>query len=342
MSDDYGKIACTIQGDGSLAQIYPPESAGRVMTAAVPTASLHATIADIERLLLKRAKDFASITYVFIVDGNNNLKGILSIKEVFQGDKKTLVADRMAKDLITVTPEVDRERVVHMALAHQIKSIPVVDETGKFLGVVLNDTILHTLYLESSEDLLRMAGIKQAEALCDNVMKISVYRSLKHRLPWLLLGLVGGLLAAGIIGRFEHTLQQNLILATFIPLVVYMSDAVGTQMEAFIIRDLAINPSLNFIAYLGRQLLIIGLIGGICSVLICGLSLLLYEAPWISVVLSLSLFIAIASSVITGLVIPYIFGRLQLDPANASGPIATIIQDILSITIFFGFASVLL
>ncbi len=320
MNDDYGKLACPIQGEGSLAGNHGrvPESAGRVMTAAVPTASLHATIADIERLLLKRAKDFASITYVFIVDGNNILKGILSIKEVFQGDKKTLVADRMARDLITVTPEVDQERVVHMALAQQIKSVPVVDEMGKFLGVVLNDTILHTLYLETSEDLLRMAGIKQAEALCDNVMKISVYRSLKHRLPWLLLGLVGGLLAAGIIGRFEQTLQQNLILAAFIPLVVYMSDAVGTQMEAFIIRDLAINPRLNFAAYFGRQLFIISLIGGICSILICGLSLLLYQTPGVSVVLSLSLFFAIASSVVTGLVIPYFFGRWQLDPANAS------------------------
>jgi magnesium transporter len=248
----------------------------------------------------------------------------------------------MATELVTVRPHADQERVVHLALAHTLKAVPVVDKNGAFLGAVLSDTLLQTLYREVSEDMLRLAGIKRSEAMFDNVLKIPLGRSLEHRLPWLLLGLLGGLLAAGIIGRFEHTLAQNLVLAAFIPLMVYMADAVGTQMEAFVIRDLAVNPGLNFLAYLLRHLLVTVLIGIIASILLAAISWFLYGGVKIGLVLGLALFFGISSSVLTGLCIPYMFGRLRLDPANASGPVATIIQDLLSVTIFFLIASWLL
>jgi magnesium transporter len=124
--------------------------------------------------------------------------------------------------------------------------------------------------------------------------------------------------------------------------MVYMADAVGTQMEAFIIRDLAVNPALDFFQYLLRQFIIVCLIGLITSGLLLAISTLLYGDLKVAVVLALSLFIAIASSVVTGLVIPFLLGRLKQDPANASGPIATIVQDILTVTIFFLIASWLL
>jgi magnesium transporter len=248
----------------------------------------------------------------------------------------------MATELVTVRPHADQERVVHLALAHNLKAVPVVDKNGGFLGAVLSGTLLQTLYREVSEDMLRLAGIKRSEAMFDNVLKIPLGRSLEHRLPWLLLGLLGGLLAAGIIGRFEHTLAQNLVLAAFIPLMVYMADAVGTQMEAFVIRDLAVNPGLNFLAYLLRHLLVTVLIGIIASILLAAISWFLYGGVKIGLVLGLALFFGISSSVLTGLCIPYMFGRLRLDPANASGPVATIIQDLLSVTIFFLIASWLL
>ena len=323
-------------------QAYPPESAGRVMTVHVPVAAPEATIADIERMLLKRAKEFESIQYVYLVNQARRLVGAISIKEVFQHQKSLPVAQLMATELVTVRPHADQERVVHLALAHTLKAVPVVDKNGAFLGAVLSDTLLQTLYREVSEDMLRLAGIKRSEAMFDNVLKIPLGRSLEHRLPWLLLGLLGGLLAAGIIGRFEHTLAQNLVLAAFIPLMVYMADAVGTQIEAFVIRDLAVNPGLNFLAYLLRHLLVTVLIGIIASILLAAISWFLYGGVKIGLVLGLALFFGISSSVLTGLCIPYMFGRLRLDPANASGPVATIIQDLLSVTIFFLIASWLL
>lgn len=320
-------------------QLYPPESAGRVITINVPAVSAESTVADIERLLLKRAKDFKSINYVYLTDVNHRLVGVISLKEVFQQPKLTLAKDVMVTKLITVHPHTDQERVVHLALAHDLKAVPVVDKDGVFLGAVLSRTLLHTLYREANEDLLRLGGVKHPESTFDNVLKLPITKSLEHRTPWLLLGLLGGVLAAGIISQFEATLQKNLILAAFIPLMVYMADAVGTQMEAFIIRDLAVNPSLNFFQYLLRQFIVVSLIALLTSGLLLVISLVLYKDIKLAVVLALSLFIATTSSVLTGLVIPYLFGRLKQDPANASGPIATIVQDILTVTIFFLIAS---
>ncbi|MCL6621962.1 MAG: magnesium transporter [Syntrophobacterales bacterium] len=320
---------------------FPPESAGRIMTCQVPVVTREATIAEVERLLLTRARDFDSLNYIYVVDAGGCLAGV-SIKEVFQRGKRLPVAEVMVTDPVRVPPGADQERVVHLALEHDLKAVPVVDGQGLFLGAVLSRTLLTTLFREASEDLLRLGGVRRSAAMFDHVLRLPVVTSLGHRLPWLLLGLVGGMLAAGIIGHFEGTLAKNLILAAFIPLMVYMADAVGTQMEAFIIRDLAVDPELDFLKYFRRQFLIVALIALITSGVLGALSYLLYRAPRISLVLALSLFLGIISSVITGLVIPYLMRRLRQDPANASGPVATILQDLLTVAIFFLIASWLL
>jgi len=176
----------------------------------------------------------------------------------------------------------------------------------------------------------------------DDILKLPVKKSLFHRLPWLVLGLFGGLVTAGIVNGFEAILEKNLILAAYIPLLVYMSDAVGTQMEAFMIRDLALNEKLDFVKYFFRQMLIVSLIGLLTSGLLFVFALTVYGKLMIALVLSLSLFVGICSSVLTGLIVPYFLGRFKFDPANASGPIATIIQDTLMVLIYFSIASWLL
>ena len=125
-------------------------------------------------------------------------------------------------------------------------------------------------------------------------------------------------------------------------IIVYMADAVGTQMEAFIIRDLAFNPQLHFLKYFIRQFTITSIISIFSSIVLYVLSYLFYRDYSVSLVLSLSLSIAIISSIFTGILIPYFLSKLKFDPANASGPIATIIQDILSVVVYFLIATWLL
>ena len=183
---------------------------------------------------------------------------------------------------------------------------------------------------------------KQFEQI-DNPMRLRVLTSVRHRLPWLVLGLSGGLLAAQIITSFEQTLSKNLLLASFIPLVVYISDAVGTQMEAFVIRDIAIHKGgINFVKYFTKQFVIVTIMAILLAGGLYGITFILHGNPNFSLAITLSMFFAIESSIFTGIILPVLFRRVKLDPANASGPIATIVQDIFSVTIYFLVASNLL
>lgn len=181
----------------------------------------------------------------------------------------------------------------------------------------------------------------QPKTEVDYVMKLSTRTSVKHRLPWLILGLIGGIIASHIVSSFEEVLQKNIILAAFIPLIVYMSDAVGTQMESFVIRDLATHKP-KFIKYLAKHLLNTSLIAFILGSTLFLYSLVTQNDIRLAFTLSLALFISTTSSVLTGLLLPLIFNKFRTDPANASGPIATIIQDLLSVVIYFYIASILL
>lgn len=312
------------------------------MTKRIPIVDTRALVSDVERLLLRHTRNYETISYVYVVDRAQKLHGVVSVKEVFRRPKSTTVASIMKRQLITALPQTHQERVALLALHHHIKAIPIVDRRMKLLGVVSSDMILHILHRESVEDILRFGGVFHPKTAFDDVLKIPLFTSLKHRLPWLVLGLFGGLLTATILGQFETLLSQNLILAAFIPLIVYMASAVATQMEAMIIRDLAINPRLPFLHYFLHQFLIVALIGGVTSILLYVLLIPFQSNETIRLVLGISMFFAILSSVMTGVIVPYLFGKIKLDPANASGPIGTIIQDLLSVIVYFGAASWLL
>jgi len=252
------------------------DTAASIMTSEVPIVSPENTIRTVEEYLLKNVRKLESINYVYVLSKSGLLKGVLSIKEIFRQPKNKSISEVMIKKLAVAHPHTDQERVAYLALKNNIKAVPVVAKDGKFLGAVLSDIILNTLYKESQEDILQLAGVEKHKFNIDDVTSLSLLSSLKHRLPWLVIGLLGGVLAAQVIGLFEHTLTENIILAAFIPLVVYMASAVGTQVGFFIIRDLAINPKMKFLIYTMRQLKVIGLIAIIISILIFSVTLIFY------------------------------------------------------------------
>lgn len=313
------------------------------MTQKVPIASIDARIGDIEKVLFKNIKKFESINYIYIIDNADcKLKGVISIKELFRQSKNKKIKDVMVTKIISIRPHAHKERAVYLAAKHSLKSIPIVDKNGKFLGIISNDNILRTAYKEMREELLRLAGIHHPKGMIDDVFELTILQSFRHRFPWLFVGLLGGLVASKIIGFFENTLQENIILAAFLPLIVYMSGAMVTQMQTFIVRDLAINHKFKFIKYFFRQFGVVVLIGIFASISLCILSFLMYQNSAIGFVLAIALFSAILSSIFVGLIFPYTLNKMKFDPANASGPIAAIIQDITSIVVYFGVATWLL
>lgn len=328
--------------DNSLKKTYLKDSAGRMMTKNVPVACLNDLIGDIEKLIVNNAGRFDTINYIYIVGQRKKLKGVISIKELYRQEKKAAVKKVMKKDPITARANTDKERVAYKALHNNIKSVPIVDKNNNFLGVVQNDNIMKTLYEESREDMLQLAGVHSPREDFDDITRMPVAISLRHRFPWLFVGLIGGMLIARIIGVFEATLTENIIIAAFIPLVVYMAGAASMQMAAIMIRDLAINPDFIFIKYIAKQFIVVFFLSGLSSVFFVLLSYLLYNDLRTSLVLGLAMFSAIMSSIITGQVVPYAINKLKFDPANASGPLGTIIQDTLTVLIYFSVITAML
>ncbi len=320
--------------------LYPNDTAGHCMTAKVPTVHESDTLLKVHDMLATENKNLQSINYVYILDDQRKLVGVLSIHEIFAAARSARAGDICRKSsLFFVHPETHQERVAYLALKHRIKAIPVVDHEGFFIGEITSDSILRILHKEMHEDSLKRAGIRHPDALHSNVLTLSLFSSFKHRIPWLFLGLIGGLLMAKVIGFFEQTLEQNLVLAAFLPLIVYMSSAVGTQMETYIIRDLATEQKLQIQPYLLRNILIVFCIGITLSLLLF-VSYGFFSGAWyLALVLGSSLLASVLSSLFTGLLIPLLFSKFSLDPADASGPVATILQDMMSIVIYFGIAT---
>jgi magnesium transporter len=176
----------------------------------------------------------------------------------------------------------------------------------------------------------------------NDITKNSLFEEYKIRMLWLIVGLVGSLLISTFVHSFEKTLETNLIIAAFIPLIVYVSDAVGTQMESIIIRAIAKEKKFHFGSFFLKQFFVVFLIA-VTMGLLSGLSsYLLYRVYKVSIVLCFSVFFSILSSLVTGLAIPYFFWSSHQDPAEASGPVGTIIQDSLSVIIYILLANLIL
>lgn len=326
--------------EDNKSQKYPKNTAGSLVTKFIPTVDPEYTVKKTLNKINKSAKKYATFDYVYVVS-EDSLEGIVSMKNLFRKKPDTKVSSFMQKNILTARPYTPMEKVAYMALEKNIKAMPIVDKNGKFIGVVTNDALLNTLYREINEDLFKFAGMSGHPSVGDNILAISTKSALKHRLPWIMAGLGGGLITAQIISGFSGLLQENIVLAAFIPLIAYMANAVGQQISAFVIRDTAFGE-VEFNVYLLKHISIVSLIAVIMGALLSLITFLIHRSVRISGVLGISMATAIMTSIITGFFVPYTFSKLKADPANASGPIATVIQDFLSVLVYLVIASTLL
>jgi magnesium transporter len=317
-------------------------AAGLYATKKVPIVPSHYTIADTVKLLRKKIKEFEVLDYVYVVD-NRRLVGVFSIKRLYSYNVNiTIKKICTVPQLISVQPHERSVRAAYLSLKHNISTVPVVNKNGLFLGVITKKTILTILHQKHVEDKFMQAGIHRKHAAFDDIMGMSIFQSIKLRLLWLFVGLFGGFVAAHVISSFEYTLSQNILLAAFIPLIVYTANAVGIQLEAFAVRDFALHSRLNFSKYVMKQLLSVVIIAVILGVTAAAMCVALYGSLSTAFVIGASIMGATLASIFTGLLIPFIFKKMKKDPASGSGPIGTIIQDILSVLILFTIASLLL
>jgi magnesium transporter len=217
--------------------------------------------------------------------------------------------------------------------------VAVVDREQQLLGVVPPERLIAILEHEHEEDLARLGGFLAKTGAARTASEEPVARRLWHRLPWLAVGLAGAMLSAGIVAGFEEELERHVLLAFFVPAVVYMADAVGTQTEAVVIRGMAIGVPLRRIV---RSELATGLvIGALLGTVFFAFALGVWDDARIAAAVAIALFVSASIATTIAMSLPYALARLGRDPAFGAGPLATVIQDLLSILVYFAVASAL-
>ncbi len=300
----------------------------------VPIVSGTQTIEDVREKLQRSS--YESVSHIAVCD-RGEFQGILRIEDVFTAAPDDRVELIMDHDAPKVAPGVDQEVAVWHAVRNKEAALSVVDHNGQFVGLILPNQLLAVLLSEHEEDLSRVAGFIKSTSTIREASEEPVKRRFLHRLPWLVLGLVGSLLAADFVGCFETQLQQKVMLAFFIPGIVYLADAVGTQTETIVVRGLSIG--VEFRKMLLREL-VAGLVIGIALSALAGpLIWWRWQDAEITICVTLSILAACSTATIIAVTLPWLFSRFRLDPAFGTGPLATVIQDLLSILIYFYIAT---
>jgi magnesium transporter len=311
------------------------DTAASATVSDVPTAATTARAAETRAQLV--GGQFASATEIALFD-DGRFVGVVPIERLLSAADSVPVGD-LAEEAVVVAPEFDLEAAARATARRGGRTVAVVGTEGRFLGLVPSARLLQILELEHEEDLARLGGFLRGASAARTASEEAVARRLWHRLPWLGIGLFGAMASAVIVGAFEEEIKTQVLLAFFLPAVVYMADAVGTQTETVVIRGMALGIPVGRV--FARELatgLVIGALLGAAFFVFC---LAVWDDAQVAAAVAISLGISCSIASVVAMALPYGLARLGRDPAFGSGPLATVIQDLLSIVAYFAIASVL-
>ncbi|NMA90077.1 MAG: magnesium transporter [Amphibacillus sp.] len=314
---------------------YEEKTAGSIMTTEFVVVNTHMTVKEAMRHLRKAAPDAETIYYIYVVNDDQQLIGVISLRDLIIAEGDLTIDEVVNRQIVSVSVSDDQEDIARMMRDYDLLALPVVDFQNHLLGIITVDDIMDVMDEEASDDYSKLAGVD-----VDDVDQNPITAA-KKRLPWLIILLILGLFTASIIARFEETLEQVALLAIFIPLIAGMAGNTGTQSLAVAVRGIATGEfqKHGIVKTIMRES-ITGMITGIT----CGLAIWLIIFIWqgtmfLGFLVGLSIAITLFVATISGALVPLLMNRLNIDPAVASGPFITTINDIISITIYFGMAT---
>jgi magnesium transporter len=281
--------------------------------------------------LRRQAEDVENVYTIYVVDPINKLVGLLSLKRLLFAKPKTKISDLYSsKNIISVKTSDSSEEVARVMEKYDLVSVPVVDFQNKLVGRITIDDVVDIIKEEAETDFQLASGISEKVESTASIFRIS-----RSRLPWLLIGMFGGILGAQVISTFEGNISQVPALAFFIPLITAMGGNVGVQSSAIVVQSLAKgNQYSNIFSRVSKEVLL-GLLNGIiCSSIIFGIAIL-FENTILAIVVSISLFVVIVFAAIIGTLIPLMLNKYNINPALASGPFITTLNDVLGLFIYF-------
>ncbi len=288
--------------------------------------------------LRRQAEDVEKVYTIYVVDGLNKLVGLLSLKRLLFANPKSKIQELYTeKNVISVKTNDSSESVARVMEKYDLVAIPVLDIQGKLVGRITIDDVVDVIKEEADKDFQLASGISEKIESSSSVWRIS-----RARLPWLLIGMLGGILGAQVISGFELGISQVPALAFFIPLITAMGGNVGVQSSAIVVQSLAKgNAQFGTIGKRIAKETIVGLINGALLALLIYVIAYFFAFPKLGLVVSISLFIVVLFAAIFGTLIPLVLDRYKIDPALATGPFVTTLNDVLGLFIYFSVGMIL-
>ncbi len=314
---------------------YPEDSAGGLMQVELVSVPETATVDQTIEAVRANAEEVSTFHFVYVVDDEHRLVGVLNLGALLLAPPDRPISELMKRNVHVVNPEVDQENVAQMFQRYDLVALPVVDDRGRLLGRILHDDVVDVLEEEADEDIMHMAGATTHEpelVYTDQVLKIAGVR-----LPWLLATLAGLTIPALLVWAFQISFPQMMALVPFIPVIGAMGGNVGSQSSTIVVRGFATGrvDFHNLGRFLFKELIISTLMGLACGVLSGVVAIVWHGDPMLSITVAVSMVVAIIASALMGVLVPYFFRLVKIDPAIAAGPLVTTIDDIIAIGIYY-------
>ncbi|HPR31117.1 MAG TPA: magnesium transporter [Prolixibacteraceae bacterium] len=313
---------------------YDEDSAGGIMAAELVSVNENWSVQTCLKEISRQAEDIDEIYYVYVVDNDEVLKGVLSLKKLIQYPTHTAISKIFNREIISIQTTASREEVAQKMEKYDLVALPVVDSQGRLQGRITIDDVVDIIREEAEKDYQMMSGITGDVEITDSVMSIT-----RARLPWLLIGLLGGILGAFVISGNEKSLERIPSMVFFIPLIGAMAGNVGVQSSSIVVQGLA--SGVNDFQSMSRKLLKELGVAMIVAFILAGLILLFNllfnirnSGRELAYTVSFSLFIVVIFASLFGTFIPLLLNRLKFDPALATGPFITTMNDILGLLVY--------
>jgi magnesium transporter len=307
-------------------------TAGSLMAKELVSVYAHETVSACIDEIRKQTENVDVLYAVYVVDDNEKLIGMLSLKKLIVSHPLARIEEIYDGDVISVKTSESSEEVAELIRKYDLVVLPVVDQLGRLVGRITIDDVVDVMREEAEKDIQLMSGITDDVDSNDSLWRLS-----RARIPWLLVGMCGGIVGSRIIGGYEDQIQIRPEMAFFIPLIGATGGNVGVQSSAIIVQGLANNTLIvDKIAPKLFKELGVGLINGlICSGLILGYNLLISESWALAATVSVALFTVILCASFLGTFVPLMMNRFKVNPALATGPFVTTLNDIIGISIYF-------
>ena len=309
---------------------YPENTAGGLMAKELIKVNEKWAVLRCVREMRKQAEEVDKVYTIYVVDDDDVLLGTLSLKKLLLTPEKTFITNIYNEKVFSVKANSDDEEVANIMEKYDLVVLPVVDDLNRLIGRITIDDVVDVMKEEAMEDYNKASGISEQVDASDNIVTLT-----RARLPWLLIGLMGGIMGAEVIGIFD--IENNIELAFFTPLIAAMGGNVGVQSAAIIVQGLASNNlGMDSLAQRLMKELGVALLNGIiCSGLIMIITSLIGYPSSISFTVSISLMAVIIFAALFGTFIPLALDKYKIDPALATGPFITTVNDVLGLFIYF-------